>query len=156
MKDLILTAFIIFLGLTHPAYCASQLKGPYSGELVRVIDGDTIVAHIDIWLNQKLTIHIRLRGIDTPEIRGDCKHEKQLALKAKSHLTNLLQNAENLTLSDVSNDKFGGRVVAYVYANNINTSHAMIENNLATSYKGGHKHDWCESNLNATANHLQN
>lgn len=56
----------------------------YRAEIVRVIDGDTIVANVDLgfrtWLHDE---HLRLYGIDTPELSSDEGKQVAAALRAR-------------------------------------------------------------------------
>jgi len=55
----------------------------YRAEIVRVIDGDTVVADIDLGFNTwRKDEHLRLRGIDAPEIRGEERPEGLIAAEA--------------------------------------------------------------------------
>jgi len=40
--------------------------GPYRADVVRVIDGDTVVLDAHIWPGMTQRTHLRLSGIDTP------------------------------------------------------------------------------------------
>lgn len=50
-------------------------------------------------------IGVRLRGIDTLEIRGKCEEEKALALKARDRLEGLREAAKQIDLVDVAQGK---------------------------------------------------
>ena len=58
----------------------------YKAKLDRVVDGDTVDAHIDLGFD--ITIHkrIRLAGIDTPESRTRDLEEKARGLASKDKL----------------------------------------------------------------------
>lgn len=58
----------------------------YKCKLVRVIDGDTVDAMIDLGFDIWVKKRIRLADIDTPEIRTRNKEEKKKGLKAKEIL----------------------------------------------------------------------
>jgi endonuclease YncB( thermonuclease family) len=121
---------------------ADQLPGPINAEVVRVIDGDTIEIKALVWLGLELTSHVRIRGIDTPEIRGKCREEKTLAAAARDRLTELAGNA--VRLANIAQDKFGGRVDADVAnAGGIDLKTAMLRTGLARPYDGGTRADWC-------------
>ena len=47
-----------------------RLAGPVVGTVQRVIDGDTLVVEVPVWLGLAVTTSVRLKGIDTPELRG--------------------------------------------------------------------------------------
>lgn len=57
------------------------MRDPYvrRGRLLRVIDGDTVIALLDMgfWLTN--TVHLRLLGLDTPEL-----HDHDPAVRAKA------------------------------------------------------------------------
>ncbi|MEM7693463.1 MAG: thermonuclease family protein [Pseudomonadota bacterium] len=61
----------------------------YKATITRVIDGDTVVANIDLgfdtWRNNE---RVRLHGIDAPEMRGD---ERQAGLRAKAALAGAIE-----------------------------------------------------------------
>lgn len=59
------------------------MRDPYvrRGRLLRVIDGDTVIALLDMgfWLTN--TVHLRLLGLDTPELH-DSNPEKRASAEA--------------------------------------------------------------------------
>ena len=56
----------------------------YKIELIRVIDGDTIDAYIDLGFDVKIKKRIRFMGINTPESRTRDKEEKRPCCKRQS------------------------------------------------------------------------
>lgn len=63
----------------------------YKASLIKVIDGDTFDAMVDLGFNVSLKVRVRLSGIDAPESRTRDKEEKRRGLKAKERLRGLLQ-----------------------------------------------------------------
>ena len=59
-------------------------KYNYKAKLVRVVDGDTVDALIDVGFDIWFKKRIRFKGIDTWETRTRNLEEKALGLKAKS------------------------------------------------------------------------
>lgn len=108
MKRL-LTAALFAVHL--PADAAEILPGPYEAEILRVIDGDTVEARVRIWLGLDQTIRIRLRGIDAPEIHGNCPGEREAAAASREHLSHLLLS-KKIYLFEIGADKYGGRIDA--------------------------------------------
>ena len=88
---------------------AEIVPGPLSADLIRVIDGDTIEVRAHLWLGLELTTRVRLSDIDAPELDGGCPAERELAGTAREYLTVILSPA--VTLRDIRQDKYGGRVV---------------------------------------------
>lgn len=104
--------FLILLVLSCPAL-AAPLAGPYPAEVLRVIDGDSFEARVRIWLDQDVTVTIRLAGIDAAERDAPCAGARLMARLAQAALAARLAPG-GVTLIDVDRDKYGGRVVARV------------------------------------------
>lgn len=106
-------ALAILAGLLPPSpACAEALEGPVVARVERVIDGDTVEVRARIWIDQELTVAVRIAGVDAPELfRPGCAAEKAKALEAKAFATGFFETGEAL-LRDVRHDKYGGRVVA--------------------------------------------
>lgn len=134
---------VLFLSpLTSAAQAKEVLVGPVDFELVEVIDGDTFRARVKIWLGQTVTVKVRLKGIDTPEMRGKCAAEKKLAQQAKAFAEKWLK--ENQTqLVRVHYGTYAGRVLATVQMKDGDSlSAALLAESLAKPYRG-RKAKWC-------------
>jgi endonuclease YncB( thermonuclease family) len=98
-----------------PAVAGEVFPGPYAGEVVRIIDGDTFEARIEIWPNVEAVVSVRIRGFDAPELfRPSCEEERLQAALAKSTLEELLPSGQEISLVDVEEDSFSGRVISDV------------------------------------------
>lgn len=109
-----------------------------------VYDGDTFVVTVPSWhpvVGKK--IDIRISGIDTPEMRGSCQSEIDLARKAKQYLIDRLRPATTIELRSLGRDKYF-RIDAQLWINGVNISDEMIKNGLARAYSGGKKESWCD------------
>jgi endonuclease YncB( thermonuclease family) len=94
------------------ARAASALAGPVEAEVVRVIDGDTIVVRAVVWIDQVITVSVRVAGVEAPDIfRPDCAEERAAGAAAKAFVEAFL-SAGRVRLTDIRNDKYGGRVNA--------------------------------------------
>ena len=51
-----------------------------------VYDGDTFTVDADVWPDIGWTGSVRVRNVDTPEIRGDCDQEQRLAIAARDYV----------------------------------------------------------------------
>jgi len=110
-----------------------------------VYDGDTLT-HADVTAFPNIHYHgsVRIRGIDTPEIRTKSDCEKALGYKAKDALAALLKG-KVVETSNEANGKYAGRVLADVTADGIDVGDYMIKNGYARKYDGGKRnHDWCK------------
>ncbi|MCY3814944.1 MAG: thermonuclease family protein [Gammaproteobacteria bacterium] len=109
-------------------------------------DGDTIYVEAAIWPNMTWTGGVRVLGVDTPEIRGSCEIEKSLAVMARDYVRTLLID-KTVRLTQIENDKYGGRVLARVYFWEYETwvelANRLIEQHMGRVYDGGTRPDWC-------------
>ena len=74
---------------------------------LRVIDGDTIDAEIDLGFDVKIKKRIRFMGINAPESRTRDLEEKARGLAAKDRVKQLLEGCENIQLKSHGIGKFG-------------------------------------------------
>ena len=134
---------VLFLSPLMSAVEAKQvLPGPFPFELVEVIDGDTFRARVDIWLGQSVTVKVRLKGVDTPEMNGKCAAEKKLARQAKAFAENWLRKNQ-AQLTNVHYGTYAGRVLATAQiTNGTSLSAALLAQNLAKPYRG-RRAQWC-------------
>lgn len=115
----------------------------YKCTLVRVVDGDTIDAYIDLGFKVVLKERIRLMGIDTPESRTRNLQEKSWGKAAKARLIELLDECDGkftLTTKLQKKGKFG-RVLGTIVVNGKNANQVLIEEKFAIPYEGGNKED---------------
>jgi endonuclease YncB( thermonuclease family) len=103
---------------------------------IRTIDGDTAVMAGAIWPNLAATMHVRVLGVDTPEMRGPTL---EAGRQAKA-FTEAWLGIEPVTLSIACTgqppyDSFG-RVLAVVTRNGRNLADDLIAANLGVVITG--------------------
>ena len=49
-----------------------RIAGPVAAEILRIVDGDTLLVEATPWPQQRMEVYVRLRGIDTPELNASC------------------------------------------------------------------------------------
>lgn len=132
------------VGLFIPAaVAADDLPGPVRADVIRVVDGDTLRVRVTVWIDQKLEVSVRIRGIDAPELRGACSEERARALRAKAYLAAATSGGP-VMLSNVSGGKFFGRVLADVRTFEGNDiARAMMRNRLVAPYAARKTWRWC-------------
>jgi len=111
----------------------------YSAKLIRVIDGDTIDAMIDLGFNMWAKKRVRLNGIDTPETRTRDLNEKARGIKAKERLIEILNNSGNeFIIVSQGVDKYG-RCLGEIFINDKSVNKILLDEGLAVPYGGGKK-----------------
>lgn len=127
------------LGAQH-GVTADKIAGPVAAELIRVIDGDTVLVSAMPWPDHHVTTYVRLRGIDAPELKSRCPAIRSAAEQAQSTLTNLLNASPVVALTEISGDKYYGRVVAALtLADGSDPAEALLSAGLVDPYRGGRK-----------------
>lgn len=121
-----------------------RIAGPVAAVVERVVDGDTLAVRARIWVGEEVRVLVRLRGIDTPEMKGRCDRERDDARRAAALLARLVGDGE-VRLSDIAGGKYFGRVVADVsLADGRDPARALLAAGLARPYGGGARAGWCD------------
>jgi len=130
-----------------------------------VYDGDTITVATPLDGTRAPMYHfsVRLRGIDSPEIRGSSPEEKAAATKSRDALAAKILN-QMVFLQNIDTEKYG-RVLADVFLEKSGSessgsgsneepkqsiSEWMLEHHYAVAYNGGTKESWI-----TTSSHVQ-
>jgi endonuclease YncB( thermonuclease family) len=128
----------------HTPLASETLAGPVPAEVIEVIDGDTLRVRARIWLGQEVEINVRLSDVDTPELRGRCAAEREMAVRARGLVAASIDD-KPVSLSAIRYGKFAGRIVARVEtaAGEI-LSETLINAGLGRAYGGRERPQWCE------------
>jgi endonuclease YncB( thermonuclease family) len=138
-----LLALFVAAGSGAAELSHNMLPGPVPAEVIRIIDGDTIVVRVQPWLGLFIEAHVRLEGLDAPELHGHCDQEVAMAQRAKVRLAALLADGQ-VMLRNIRNDKYGGRVDARVISGSgTDVAEVMISDGLARPYHGERRQPWC-------------
>jgi endonuclease YncB( thermonuclease family) len=139
-KYLLLVVILAIL----PAQAAPQYGTVTVSKVISVYDGDTFrvnIASLPPIVGKNIAI--RVNGVDTPEIRGKCQYEKNLALEARDFVRGKLANAKEIKLTNLQRGKYF-RVVANVVIDGVSLEQELLDNELAYEYSGGKKLSWCK------------
>lgn len=127
--------------LAQISWAGSDFAGPVEAVFERVIDGDTVRVSAKIWVDQQVSVSVRLKGVDAPELfRPQCEGERAIARQAKSFVEASI--GVGVLLRDIEHDKYGGRVVARLEtAGGVDIGAALLAEGLAM--KIGSPGIWC-------------
>ena len=93
----------------------------YTAQLVRVIDGDTVVLNIDLgFKTYRMNESYRLAGINAPEL------STPTGVLAKTHLEGLISGPKKLVVHTTKADKYGRYLV------NIEIPGGMVSDRMIT------------------------
>jgi micrococcal nuclease len=108
-----------------------------------VYDGDTFRVNISDWpavVGESMPV--RIKGVDTPELRGKCQSEKDAARAAKQFSVARLGEGELIELRFIERDKYF-RLLAEVWIDGVSLGAQLLNAGLAVPYDGGKKRVWC-------------
>ena len=106
----------------------------YKARCSRVVDGDTIIAEVDLGFSVYTKVRVRLEGIDAPEVRTRDLVEKQKGLTSKKYLEDVFSINKEFTLESKKLDKYG-RCLGTIFIGDVNINEEMIEEGLAEVYE---------------------
>ncbi len=110
-----------------------------------IFDGDTFAAYVNLEDDINISVRVRLMNVDTPEIHGACDSEIRAALRAKERLAELIPVGSVVELSKIKDDKYLGRIDAYVKtADGRDVGAVLISEKLGRPYSGGRRAGWCD------------
>lgn len=133
-------------GTRAEAVPPGEISGPVQADVIRVIDGDTVLVSAQPWPQQRVEVYVRLRGIDTPELKAKCKATQEAARRAQQRLAELLDGEPAILLTRISADKYFSRIIADIaLEDGRNPAQDMLDGGYATPYDGGHKPPSCRT-----------
>jgi endonuclease YncB( thermonuclease family) len=122
------------------AVAREEISGPVAAEILRVIDGDTLLVEAQPWPQQKMEVYVRIRGIDAPELKSKCELSRLAGLNAQHALEALAAQSHSIQLTRISGDKYFGRIVAdVILSDGKNVANDLLVAGLVQVYDGGRK-----------------
>ena len=147
MKQISFMLFLLAGIFAGTGFAKERITYPngYQAKILSIYDGDTFTAEIYSWLQISVQARVRIRRIDTAEIRGKCDAEKQQAQKAKARLQELLPLNSIVTLNHVELGTYAGRIIADVSTDAVqDIGTQMIADKLARPYNVREgRQSWC-------------
>ncbi|MFT5452740.1 MAG: endonuclease YncB(thermonuclease family) [Enterobacterales bacterium] len=127
--------------------------GPYEATILEVREADTFFVEVETWPNNFQRVFIRLKDIDSPEPlrskggRPVSRCEKKAAKKAITFAQDILDNANKISVSNVSEIKSTANYVfARIFVDGKDLSRMLINNKHAISTSGLKRKRWtCRS-----------
>lgn len=108
----------------------------YKCTIKRVVDGDTIIADIDLGFSCSLNnVSIRVLNIDAPETRTKDPIEKEAGLRTKARVEELLPvGSEAIVNTVIEKEKFGRILGDFLIDGKESLGHILVAEGLAKPY----------------------
>ncbi len=137
-------ALLFIVGLvsvsTTEAMARDEISGPVSAEILRVVDGDTLLVEAQPWPQQKMEVYVRIRGIDAPELKSKCETVRSAGQDARQALEIMAAQSSRIQLIRISGDKYFGRIVAdVILSDGHSVADGLLLAGLVRTYDGGRK-----------------
>lgn len=126
----------LLLCFCFPLFAQQSTSNFYKVRLGKVIDGDTFKVYLAC--SYKLfckSVSVRVRGIDTAELKSKDETKRAKAQEAKRFTQEFL-TGHKIVLKRCTRGKYF-RLLCDVYADNKSLADALLAANLAISYNGG-------------------
>jgi micrococcal nuclease len=122
----IFTVLVLAVGLLPSD--ASQAES-YMATILRVIDGDTVDARVELGLETSRVVRLRLDGMDAPELKT------ARGVEVASELRGMLEG-QMARVEILRKEKYG-RYLAVIWLGDKNVNAWMISTGRAVEYHGG-------------------
>ncbi|MCG2419700.1 thermonuclease family protein [Aequorivita sp. F47161] len=103
----------------------------YKAKIIKVYDGDTVTAMVDLGFYHFQQMKFRLYGIDTPELRGD---ERGKGLEVRDIVREMILNKEVIINSYKDKQEKYGRYLANIIIGDIDLNVWLVDNGYAREY----------------------
>lgn len=110
-----------------------------------IVDGDTFAGIVKLQDDIEISVRVRLRNVDTPELHGECINEIIMANIARNRLSELIPVGSMVELQNIKDDKYLGRIDANVImSDGRDVGDVLVAEKFGRSYSGGRRSGWCE------------
>ena len=133
MRNWIKIVLFIFVIIQNPLLYPQETLEKSICTVLKIIDGDTIRAKINLGFHLTFEDNFRLAGIDTPELRSKDPEEKSKAYAAKDYMTTRLLD-KAIIIHTKKAGKYG-RYLATIYCEGKNINLELIEEGHAKIYE---------------------
>ena len=113
----------------------------YKGKILSAYDCDTLTILFDLGFNISIKEKCRLHEIDAPEIRGKNQQEKDLAIKGRDFVRELIVG-ETVEITTYKPGKFGRMLIKVYIDDGQCLNDLLVEKGYARKYDGGKREGW--------------
>lgn len=112
----------------------------YEAELIRVVDGDTLIASISLGFDTYVKKTIRFQGFNAPESRTRNLEEKKRGLAAKDRVKEILEENDNKFILKSHGVGKYGRCLGEIFVETLgddSLQKTLINEGHGVEYNGG-------------------
>ncbi len=137
----VLLLLLLLLALGTPQ---GQAQSTIPATVLKVVDGDTFDAELYPLPDTTRRVRVRVMELDTPELRGQCAKEREMAQAAKLRAAELLTGRFRLEVPEArAFDKFGRLLAQVKLEDGRYLAGVLIREGLGRRWTG-QRESWCE------------
>ena len=118
---------MVELGSIGSAGWKKEIVYQYKAQVARVVDGDTVYVDVDLGFYLRQMMKLRLRSINTPEIRGE---ERPEGLRAKQFAEETLAQCPAVVIQTYKLGKYGRYIADLWYLAGCDEPAEILEKGL--------------------------
>ncbi len=130
---------LLLLGISTPLLA----YGPYSAEVIRVVNAETVKVKVEVWPGLSQVINVHLDGLTTPGKSGSKDCETSLSRQAVAFIGAWLSRADTIEISEIKSHELAGNVTGRIKIKNSYLGDALIAANLGAENNSGNNTTWC-------------
>ncbi len=130
---------LLLLGVSTPLLA----YGPYSAEVIEVVNAETVKIKVEIWPGQSQVTDLHLDGVTTPGKNGSPECEIALSRQAATFTKDWLAHSDTIEVSEIKNAALSGNVVGRISVKSAYLGDALIAADLGAVNYGGPNAAWC-------------
>jgi micrococcal nuclease len=104
----------------------------YEAKITRVVDGDTVIADINLGFNVVLhDVSLRLLGINAPEMKGETAEEGK---RSRARLEGLVAGKEIVLKTHKDKREKYGRLLAEIWVDDVDVNKQLVTEGFAKPF----------------------
>lgn len=110
----------------------------YKASILRVVDGDTMDASVDLGFNTFSIMRLRLTDINTEELTNKDLEKRALAFSAKERVEKIIQEkGVSVTINTLKDrkEKYGRYLAKVTFSDGSCLNDILVQEGLATKYE---------------------
>ena len=125
-----------------PPPVAAELAASVPARVLKVVDGDTFDARVELRPGFRITTRVRVRGVDAPELHAACEQERVGAEAAQRALRAILAEG-GVTIHELARTNMAGSWARSRRGQRPASPKRSSPKGVVRRYEGGRRAGWC-------------
>ncbi len=121
----------------------ADLSAVVPARVLKVVDGDTFDARVELKPGFRVTTRVRVRGIDAPELHAAACEQERIGAEAAQRALRSILTEGGVTIRDLGEDRYGRLLGTVATRTTPNVGEALVAKGVVRRYDGGRRAGWC-------------